>query len=334
MVNVANGFRFVENPPFDQVSELICRTWARPCWNYDEGLLALHILRPTGDPTLAIAQREESTGRLASYQAYMPFDLAYRGKPYRSVFASFLTVSSAFQGKGLAGPQQARLVEKAMEQGYDLYVTMCEVGAASNRSVEKTFAQFGIEVTQLRTLHYRASTISLVDRELARPRSPRTRRYRREDCELVLPLVRAAGQQTQLRKLIPPKDVDFLFLERPHAVSFVYEVGGKVRGLLNVLVLEILEDADTKTNVYFENVLFGDLDVHEQEEFLGDALIALHEVGFSMAFVPDIGYAALDAFSKYHFRTMPRTLNLLAAPLKPIHAGSLAPIDSFYLDVY
>jgi hypothetical protein len=330
----AKGFRFDENPPLNQVSDLICRTWARPCWKYDEGLLALHIMRPTGDPTLALALRDEATGQLAAYQAYMPFDVTYRGKPYRSVFASFLTVSSAFQGKGLAGPVQGRLVEKAMEKDYDLYVTMCEVGAASNRSVEKTFAQFGIEVTNLRTLHYRASTISLVDRELARPRSARTRPYRREDCEPVLPLVRATGERTQLRKRIPPKDVDFLFLERPHARSFVYEVDGKVRGLLNVLVLEVLEEAGTRTNVYFENVLFGDLDVHEQEEFLGDVLIALHDVGFSMAFVPDIGYAPLDAFSKYHFRTMPRTLNLLAAPLKKNHAGSLAPIDSFYLDVY
>jgi hypothetical protein len=331
----AAGFRFVEQPPFAQVSELMRQTWHRPCWNYDVGLLGLHILKPSGDPTLAIGQVEETTGRLASYQAYMPFEVEYLGKPYHSVFASFLTVSPAFQGRGLAGPQQARLVEKAMDKGYDLYLTMCEVGAPSNHAVEKTFARFGIAVSKLKVLHYRASTLALVDRELARPSSLATRRYRPEDREQVLALAQSTGRGTQLRKVIPERDIDFLFLERPHAVSFVYETRGRVRGLLNVLVLEVLEETDMLTNLYFENVLFGDLDLHEEEEFLGDVLKALHEVHFQMAFVPDIGYAPMRPFEKYHFRAMPRELNLLCAPLDQAHATeTMPPVGSFYLDVY
>src|SRR5215471_7195977 len=241
-MNPANGFRFIEHPPFAQVNDLMRRTWSRPCWNYDEGLLALHIMKPSGDPTLAIGQAEETTGTLASFQAYMPFDVEYLGKPYRSVFASFLTVSSDFQGKGLAGPQQGRLIEKAMEKGYDLYLTMCEVGAASNRSVDKIFGQFGIQVTNLKVIQYRATTSSLVERDLPPAPSGKTRPYRREDAEQVVPLVQNVARSVPLRKVIPKIDIDFLFLDRPHSRSWVFETDGRVRGLVNVLVLEVLEE--------------------------------------------------------------------------------------------
>ena len=334
-MNPADGFRFVESPPFAQVNDLMRRTWSRPCWNYDEGLLALHVMKPSGDPTLAIGQVEESTGRLASFQAYMPFDVEYLGNPYRSVFASFLTVSSDFQGKGLAGPQQGRLIERAMEAGFDLYLTMCEVGAASNRSVEKIFGQFGIQVTNVKVIRYRGTTSSLVERDVPATPSGRTRPYRHEDAEQALPLVHNAGRAVPLRKVIPKIDIDFLFLERPHAKSFVYETGGRVRGLVNVLVLEVLDEDDSKTNVYFDNVMFGDLDPSEQQEFLGDVLAALREVDYDLAFMPNIGYTSMEPFGKYHFRIMPRALNVLAAPLKKdVVPGGIVPVESLYLDVY
>src|SRR5205807_1728464 len=124
---------------------------------------------------------------------YMPFEVEYFGNRYRSVFASFLTVSSAYQGKGLAGPQQGQLIEKAVQKGYDLYLTMCEVGAASNRSVDKIFGSFGITVTNLKVIQYRAVTSTFVDHELPKP-SPRTRRYRREDAAQIVPLLHSVGR--------------------------------------------------------------------------------------------------------------------------------------------
>jgi hypothetical protein len=329
----AEGFRFVERPPFAEVAGLMQRTWSRPCWCYDDGLLARHIQRPSGDPSLAIGQVHEATGALASFQAYMPFDVEYFGRPYRVVFASFLTVSREFQRQGLAGPQQGRLIEKAIDKGYDLYLTMCEEGAASNRSVEKIFSTFGIAVTKVRVIHYRASTRALIERVLPGEPSSRTRPYRRDDRERALALVRAAGRDTQLRKIVAAQDIDFLFLDAPHSLSFVYEVDGLVRALVNVLVLEVLEATATKTNLYFENVLFGDLDLHEQEEFLGDVLSLLGERHFAMAFIPNIGYAPMAAFQKYHFRVMPRAINVLAAPLRK-NIANIKPVDAFYFDVY
>lgn len=330
----AEGFEFVLAPDLKQVSDLICNTWARPCWNYDEGLLQLHIKRPSGDPELTVGQ-VSNDGRLASFQAYMPFDVEYFGKKYRSVFASFLTVSSEFHGKGLAGPQQGMLIEQAMEKDYDLYITMCEVGAASNRAVEKIFGKKGIDVKVVNVLQYLAAVSQYVDPVLPEAPSGKTRDYAAADEEAVKTLMHSLGGNAPLRKKVPDIDIGWLLADRPHTRTFVFEEDGRVRALVNLLLLEVLDAEDTKLNVYFDNVNFGDLDAEEQETFLGDVMLALKETGYHSAFMPAIGYLPTEAFRKYRFRTAPRQLNLYIAPLKAeALPEGIRDVDSFFMDVY
>ncbi len=331
----ADGFSFVFGPDLGQVSELICRTWARPCWHYDVGLLQLHIMRPSGDPELTVGQ-VSADGRLASFQAYMPFDVEYYGRRYRAVFASFLTVSSDFHGKGLAGPQQGKLIEKAIDKDYDLYITMCEVGAASNRAVEKIFTSKGLDVKVVNVLQYSAALRELVDPILPTQPSGHTRPYRAEDRSLILPLVRNLGGSVPLKKIIPDDDIDFLMMTRPHTRTYVWEEDGRVRALANLLLLEVIEpDESKRLNVYFDNVSFGDLSEEEQTVFIADIMMALRETNYTTAFMPNIGYVAADPFRKNRFRTAPRQINLYIAPLRPkVLPDGIKPVDGFYLDVY
>lgn len=330
----SDGFEFVECPDLSQISDLICRTWARPCWNYDTGLLQLHINRPTGDASLAIGQRSES-GVMASFQAYMPFRVSYFGNQYNAVFASFLTVSGDFQGKGLAGTQQGALIEKAIEKGYDLYITMCEVGAGSNIAVEKTFGKKGIPVKVVNVLNYIASPQAVVGPALPDSPSGKTRTYQTDDKSSIGDLIRKTGANTSLHKVIPEEDFDFLFSRRPHCKSYVYEKDGRIAGLINLLLLEVLDVDDTRLNVYFDNVAFGDLNEDEQAEFVGDVMLDIQSEKYHTAFMPDIGYVSNGPFTKFRFRTAPRQVNLYIAPLKQgLLADGIKEVESFYMDVY
>jgi hypothetical protein len=331
----AKGFHFVTRPDLDQVSELICSTWARPCWNYDPGLLELHVNRPTGDTSLTVGQVSDE-GLLASFQAYMPFELEYFGQTYRAVFASFLTVSSCFHGQGLAGPQQGELIKRAIDSGYDLYTTMCEVGAPSNRAVEKVFARMNLEVGVIKVLQYRAARAALIEPLLPKTPSKMTRRYTPDDHIQVVSLVAHMGSKVPLRKVIPEADIDFLFHDRPHTRTYLFDDGGSVRALANLLLLEVIESDESKIlNVYFDNVSFGDLTEDEQHIFLGDILLDLKETGYATAFLPDTGYLPTEPFAKYRFRIAPRQINLYVAPLSSgVVPGGIKKVDSFFMDVY
>lgn len=332
-MQATEGFSFVAQPDLNEVSRFICEIWQRPCWNYDAGLLASHIMRPSGDPSLAIGQ-VATNGTLASFQAYMPFRVQYAGAEYQAVFASFLTVSPEYQGKGLARTQQQALIDKAIDKGYDLYITMCENGAPSNNSVKKAFKLKGLEATMVKTFKYLAGVNELIKPLLPAQSSTRTQSYRKTDKPRLMDAIARVGDGTALRKLIPEADVDFIFLERPHTKTFVYERNGAAAGFINVLLLEVL-DTENKLNVYFDNVYFGDLSAAERQEFLSDVLVQLQATNFSTAFLPDIGYVATDVFRYLRFRMAPREINLYIAPLKPnAVANGVHPIDSFYLDVY
>ncbi len=331
----AKGFTFEYGPDLKKISELICNTWGRPCWNYDEGLLGLHINRPSGDSELNVAQISED-GQVASFQAYMPFDVQYFDKSYKAVFASFLTVSADFQGRGLGGPQQGALIEKAREKGYDLYITMCEVGAVSNYAVEKIFKRMNLPVKVVNVCRYAAAVNEFVKPVLPEKPSGNTRIAIQDDIEKLKPLINAVGTNTKLYKKIPDEDFSFIFIDRPHCKTYLYEKDNKVCGFINILKLEVLEvDNDNKTNIYFDNVSFGDMPDDAIEEFIGDVMLDLQKDNFYTAFMPNIGYTNIALFKKFRFRLAPRELNLYIAPLKEnVLPDGIKEVDSFYLDVY
>ncbi len=331
----AKGYKFEFGPDLEKISKLICSTWGKPCWNYDKGLLSLHIDRPSGDKELNVAQVAED-GRVASFQAYMPFDVSYFDKDYKAVFASFLTVGADFQGQGLGGPQQGMLIEKAIEKGYDLYITMCEVGAVSNYAVEKIFKKMNLPVKVVNVCRYVAAVNELVKPVLPSEQSGNTRRAGEDDVAHLKPLMQSIGTQTKLFKKVPDEDISFLLIERPHCKTFLYEKDNQVKGFINLLLLEVLEsDNEKHLNVYFDNVSFGSMTEDEIEQFLGDVMLALQDDNFHTAFMPNIGYIDTAIFKKFRFRLAPRELNLYIAPLKEgILTDGIKEVESFYMDVY
>ena len=331
-IDPSNGCQFIVGPELGRVSELMLESWARPCWNYDAGLLGAHILRPSGDATLAIGQETDGPGsrQLVSYQAFMPFQVCYLGKPYKAVFASSLTVHPSFHGQGMAGPQQAGLLNEAIDRGYDFYLTMCEVGAPSNRAVEKVFARMGLEVQVIHTLHYLAAR---VNGALSEP-SASTRLYEPEDFETVAALAETLGGDVPLRKVVPREDLSFILAERPHTRTYVFSTGGRVRAMVNLLLLDVL-DKTARVNAYFDNIHFGDLNASEQAAFVSDIMSDLNDEGVYAALFPNIGYAPAEPFVVNRFHEAPRRLNLYRGSLKEgFELAGIRNVDRFYLDVY
>jgi hypothetical protein len=97
-----------------------------------------------------------------------------------------------------------------------------------------------------------------------------------------------------------------------------------------------LEVNDQKSlNVYFDHVAFGEMNLSEQEKFIGDVLLLIQDTDFSTAFLPDIGYVQIEPFKKWRFRAAPRKLNFYVTDLKGIDIfKDVENFDSFFLDIY
>lgn len=330
------SMRIVHDPDLATASDLMVRTWSRPCLHYDVGLLRQQIHRPTGDPTLSAGQMTEN-GDLSSFVAYIPYDVEYLGRRLRAIFATFLTASAEpGAGKG-ARDLQSRLFDLAMERGYDLLIAMCEVGAITNLSLPSLFRAKNRRVAKVSTFRYGATTRGVVASRLPEVASGRTREYRPSDRAAALPLVGALGGDVPLKKVVSPEDVDFILLERPHCRTFVYDGGDGIRALANLLFLEVLEaDGRVSRNVYFDNVTFGDLSPEERRTFLGDVLHVLHPLDYAAALVPMTGAVPMETFKAFRFRPAPRRVNLYVGTLRDgvLSGEEVQPVDRFFLDAY
>lgn len=326
--------RLVTEPNLSTVSKLICESWNRPCWNYDVGLLATYIQRPSGDSSMSVGLCSES-GELVAFLAYIPYEVEYLKRRYRAVFGSFITIAREYQHRGLAKVMQQELIRRAIDNGSDLFLSIVEIGASGKHTHLRNLERNKMDHKPILVFGYRAALRDIVQPLLPESRSPRTRLYEKADKPAILPLIDSMGAGAPLRKIIPEEDVDFILADRPHCATYVY-ADKKIRALANILRFEVLEeDGSIARNVYFENVNFGNLDAEEQHSFLGDILHRLNDTGYHAVFIPDIGYVDHTAFSSFRFRLAPRQLSLYLSTLKPnVLPEGIKEVSSYFLDVY
>ena len=334
-MNAPAGFKFVKDPDLETVSKLIYNNWDRPCQNYTAEVLACYLSRPTGDRSLAIGI-ETDEGELVSYQAHIPYEIELNGKKLKTAFQSFVTVDKNFRGNSLSSIGASYQIQSAIKQDFDAIMKMCEVGAVYNYVIAKTFKENNLKVNIIKTFNYIAGLNQFIVPILPPHKSGYTSPYAESDKTEILNILGQLGGNTQLRKIIDPSDINYIFSERPSTKSYVYKKNKKVMGLINLLFLEVLDkDSEKILNVYFDHVAFGEMSHPEQEEFIGDILLDIQNTGFHTAFLPDIGYVNTNPFKKWRFRAAPRKLNLYLSVLKDDNdLKSIESIDTFFLDVY
>ncbi len=326
-------FNEIVNPDLDQVSALMRANWQPPCWLYEPDLLAMHLHRPTGDPTMAVGLQSQS-GKLAAYLAFVPLRLRLYGSTYKAVFASFFTVSGEFRRHRLSDRQQLLMVDRARARGYDLYVAVTVAGTPANQTVSRAFAARGLPVKAVRNFRYLAGAAAIVSSRINRDPGMTIRSYEKKDETQAFELLSQAGAMATIAKVVEHEDVDFMLRTRPRIVTYVYEDDGRVLALLNIAFLPVVS-GHVGMNAYVENIALGSLPVATRERFVEAVMHRILGEGVEAVMVPDTGYCDPQPFRRLGFRAAPRKLRLLLAPLR---AGVLAEvpdaIDSFCLDVF
>lgn len=326
-------FDEIVNPDLNQVSELMRANWRPPCWLYEPDLLAMHLNRPTADPTMAVGLQSRS-GKLAAYLAFIPLRLRLNAVTYKAVFASFFTVSSDFRRHRLSDRQQLLMIDRAHSRGYDLYVAVTVAGTPANQTVSRAFAARGLPVRTVHNFRYLAGAAAIVSSRLSQDSHLAIRLYEKKDEARAFELLAQAGAMATIAKVVEREDIDFVLRARPRAVTYVHEEDGRVLALMNITLLPVVS-GHIGINAYVENIAFGALSVTARERFVEAVMQRVLAQEVEAVMVPDIGYCDLQSFRRLGFRAAPRKLRLLLAPLR---AGVLASmpdeIDSFCLDIF
>lgn len=326
-------FSEVVNPDLTVVGALMRENWGPPCWLYEPDLLAMHINRPTADPTMAVGL-QASSGELAAYLAFVPLRLRLLGETYSAVFASFFTVSGRYRRHRLSDRQQGLMLDRAKGRGYDFYVAVTVAGSPANQTVARAFAARDLPVHAVHNFRYLAGAAPIVGARLPTRECGRVRHYEPKDEAQAFALLSQAGSNAALAKVVEREDVDFCLRGRPRVTSYVYEEDGQVRGLLNIAFLPVVS-THVAINAYVENVAMGHLRPEQREEFVDAVLKEVLCEGVEAIMVPDIGYADLAVFRRLGFRAAPRKFRLLLAPLhRGVAAALPQDITAFYLDVF
>ena len=316
MVEPAPGLRFVFAPELGPLSALMRATWDEPCLVYDEDVLKLHLCRPTADRSLSLAQCDRD-GTPVTFHAFLPFQIEYAGRAWKAVFASFLTVARGQQRRGIVAPMQKALLERATERGHELYLVMCEVGAPSNEAIRRVFADRAGHFQLIHVFGYLMALASLLGPVVPAKSRGRTKRLAATDPLPPLDLIARLGHGLPLRKVVDPRDVAFVFRDRPHTSTFVFETRHGVGALANLLVLNATDGGVTRRNAYFDSLTFGDLTEQEREEFLGDVLLALLQTDIHSIFAPATGWVPPHVFRKFRFRLAPPAAESVRSSARP-----------------
>jgi GNAT superfamily N-acetyltransferase len=314
-VLIPEGYSFIESPKLDEVCELINCSWTPPHWHYDPELLQRYLHRNTGSPPITLGI--ETNHRLIGYSALMPLDIDILGTKARAVFSSLLTIAPEHQGKGLAFVLKSILIKRAIENGYQIYLVICEQGGRAATINTSVFDKLGIPLWKARSFSYLAASNEVIESRLSNSRSGRTRRYQPADREALRSIYEAMGTGADLREHLQDNDVDMYFAEHLHSRTYVFENSRGLCAAANVLLLEVRATDSTSLNAYFENIAVNDLPEAEQAYFLGDILASLLPLGFHGAYVPDLGLAPSLVLKKFGFRQALRRFDLFATALAP-----------------
>lgn len=325
-------FDEVVNPDLDEVSALMRANWAPPCWLYERDLLAMHIMRPTADPTMAVGLRAKS-GELASYLAFVPMRLRVEGRIYKAVFASFFTVSGNFRRHRLSDRQQGLMVDRARDHGYEVYTAVTVAGTPANQTVARAFGARGLPVRAAHNFRYLAGAGAIVSSRLAASDTGHVRTYAPSDEGTAFALLSAAAARAPLAHVVEREDVDFYLRSRPRIKTYVYEDEGRVLGLMSVSLLPVLSGR-VGLNAYVEALALGRLDPAARTAFVDTVLRSVLDEGAEAIMVPDTGCGDLETFRRLGFRAAPRKLRLLLAPLRTDVTDLPEAVDGFCLDVF
>jgi acyl carrier protein len=309
---------------FDRVAALMEESWAE---NRSQSLLYTadfleSCFRYPG-ATYAMAPTMYYGSSPVGFIAGIPRSLQYKGKEWKVMVVTFMTVATQFKKKGYGIVLWNELVKRARAFGFDGMVNYCVDGEAMNGMIVGCCQRLELPVERVYSIPY-----------LTKILWPKvgTQPDLGTSFDLVHALLDTAApipKRVPLARLWTREEAMWQ-LTRAGAITAYHQVGAR-QGMLTGYIMELV-DADHTRNLLVEDVLWGLLEGEERVALVRQFTEKAAAQGARMANVPLLGYADMEPFRAAGFRPSRRMLHTYLTLWND--SSALEPIPSLYLDVF
>lgn len=320
---------FVYNPNLNEVSELMIKTWTRPCWEYSVDLLASYLDRPEGDKRLSVGYYYD--GKLEGYLAYFPYKVKFFDQEISIVYGTWWTVSKECKGRAVALKLQRELQNISRENGYSGFLTVTHEGTHADRAMRFTLQHLYGQLHLINTFGQMMAIPQIVRRRLNGTIDPLVKLYTPAMTEECLVLLKSIPDIVDVAHVFTERDVYFLLHDRVLTRTWVYHDGQRVRALLNIMQKKLLAEKDT-VNAYIEHIAINDLTDSMKKAFLSTIFMDPYWDSIDAIYIPNTGYFDQSLLGEIGFYKTLKKFNLYWVPF--YDRLSICNVQSFYLNIF
>ena len=305
-----------------QVASLINEAWAE---NENQPLLYTpEFLRSTfayPSATFSLAPTIYEGQRPVAFVAGFPRRIRLDGKELNIVLVTLLTVAPEYKRKGYGILLWSELVKRARASGFDGMINYCVEGDSMNAMIQGSCHRLGVPIDRVYSVSYLFGMLfPKADVCAAPPVS--------ECVDTFTQLAAELRERTRLARTWSRDEASWQ-CSRDGALVEKLQVGSH-RGMLSGYVMSVAGQAGAKC-LLVEDILWGDLDSHDQEVLTKRFLHRAAASGARLAIIPMLGYAGVEPFIKNRCRPSRRLVHAYLT----IWSDRPRPesLTSFYLDV-
>ena len=326
---MSSPFRFVSNPDLAAVSELMVRTWSRPCWKYTPEFLGAYVYRPTGDPDLSVGLYcgEE----LAAYEAMVPYAIHYGGRPFRVAQTGFWTADPKFSSSAVAWRVFRKVVHLAREKGVAGCFAVIEASTQAEEVFQAATRQMKQAVRIVCTFRQLIGLTKSIRVKLGTDGSAHGSAYTPEHSDECVQFFATLRASVSLTRDLDTEDINFVLQDRANTFSWVFINGSKVRGIVNTVRVELLRPRGAVVSGLLDHVLLGDLNEEERKAFLRAVFRDPFWENIDVVTVPTMGYFDPRALKAFGFFPALQEFRLYYMPFHD--TLDVREVSSFHLDL-
>jgi hypothetical protein len=309
---------------FSEVAELMQRSWAenneQPLLYTPEFLASIYD-HPAMDGALSPVLYRK--GDLTAFIAGLPRTARFEGRRLRVIINAFLTVANEWKKAGYGPMIWTEVARRAQARGFDGAISYCVEGDGMNGILNGVAALTRQPVFRIFTVSYLARVLRPT------PDSTLPTAGASEAAQVLPALAADLPDEDALVREWGGEEAEWQCNRRLGAVALALECGDR-RGAICGYMMDTSGARPTRC-VLLDDILFGDLDVTEQDRLLGSYLELAQEKGAELAIAPVLGYANLEPLMRAQFRKTQRVLH--AYYRNWTGRGPAGPVRSMYMDI-
>ncbi len=276
-----------------------------------------------------------SGDRIMAFMAALPRRFHYKGEIYKAVLACLLVTRKEAYRKGMALGLTANALRLNEKHHYDFALLYLETGHRSSRMLAK-LKQSGQPICKVKRMHAIARPLHLgriffsenlkwyekagmkifrLDKLNEKP-VPHVRPYEPGDLNSCLQMLDNYKQTLTLARVFEPEELSRELDYSDTAYTLVWEEGGKLRGLINWVMVEHV-GLKPMPWAWLNHLYFGDLGKRERAELVRAFLLKAREIGAAGVVEWAKNYYNKAPLWKNRFIPYPRSVDMLAWSFRP-----------------